>query len=168
MYREGRFHSLKATADARPVTLSTLLATSDPLFHRALLMSGDITVRRPQSMAWQEAMLRENLTYLGLDDSDLKEVINKLRLLPASDIVQVVPMVQHWSATLDEDFLPGLRAADLTITNTWCKSILTGDMAHDVRIYGYISSLQDKTDEPRHDRAPFYARGTWIEWMQRR
>ncbi|CRJ88397.1 hypothetical protein BN1708_009259 [Verticillium longisporum] len=94
-------------------------------------MSGDITVRRPQSMAWQEAMLRENLTYLGLDDSDLKEVINKLRLLPASDIVQVVPMVQHWSATLDEDFLPGLRAADLTITNTWCKSILTGDMAHD-------------------------------------
>ncbi|RBQ99849.1 hypothetical protein VDGD_08149 [Verticillium dahliae] len=40
-------------------------------------------------------------------------------------------MVQHWSATLDEDFLPGLRAADLTITNTWCKSILTGDMAHD-------------------------------------
>ncbi|KAH6696140.1 Alpha/Beta hydrolase protein [Verticillium dahliae] len=113
------------------ITLSTLLATSDPLFHRALLMSGDITVRRPQSMAWQEAMLRENLTYLGLDDSDLKEVINKLRLLPASDIVQVVPMVQHWSATLDEDFLPGLRAADLTITNTWCKSILTGDMAHD-------------------------------------
>ncbi|EGY16985.1 uncharacterized protein VDAG_08149 [Verticillium dahliae VdLs.17] len=88
-------------------------------------------IRRPQSMAWQEAMLRENLTYLGLDDSDLKEVINKLRLLPASDIVQVVPMVQHWSATLDEDFLPGLRAADLTITNTWCKSILTGDMAHD-------------------------------------
>ncbi|KAG7121495.1 Succinate--hydroxymethylglutarate CoA-transferase like protein [Verticillium longisporum] len=126
------------------ITLSTLLATSDPLFHRALLMSGDITVRRPQSMAWQEAMLRENLTYLGLDDLDAKEAVNKLRLLPASDIVQMVPMVQHWSATLDEDFLPGLRAADLTITNTWCKSILTGDMAHDGTILR--SRYLDKAD----------------------
>ncbi|RNJ60288.1 hypothetical protein D7B24_008669 [Verticillium nonalfalfae] len=101
-------------------------------------------IRRPQSMAWQEAMLRENLAYLGLDELDLKEAANKLRFLPASDIVQVVPMVQHWSATLDGDFLPGLRVVDLTITNTWCKSILTGDMAHDGTILR--SRYLDKAD----------------------
>lgn len=85
-------------------------------------------------MAWQAAMLRENLTYLGLDGYDMQEAVQRLRMMPATEIVRALPMVQHWSATLDGSFLGGLQSSDLQVANTWCNSILIGDMAHDVRL----------------------------------
>ncbi|KAH7143498.1 Alpha/Beta hydrolase protein, partial [Dactylonectria macrodidyma] len=109
----------------------------------------DISARRPRSMAWQTAMLRENLSYLGFKANDIPEAVERLREMPATQIVQTIPLIQHWSPTLDPEFLTGLRNEDLYIQNTWCRSILIGDMAHDGTILhsGYLDdpNAKDKT-----------------------
>lgn len=96
-------------------------------------MSGDVSLRRPRTLAWQEALLRENLTHLGLASLDPLEAVAKLRDIPAADLVRSIPLIQHWSPTLDDKFLPRLRG-DFYIENSWCRHILMGDMAHDVRL----------------------------------
>ncbi|KAH6615186.1 Alpha/Beta hydrolase protein [Boeremia exigua] len=116
---------------AGAISLSTLLATTEPLFSRVILMSGDVSLRRPRTVAWQEAMLCENLQYLGLGDLQLSDAIEKLRAIPAAEIVQIISLVQHWSPTLDDGFLTGFRERDFYIENSWCQHVMMGDMAHD-------------------------------------
>lgn len=95
-------------------------------------MSGDVSLRRPRSTKWQEALLRENLKHLGLEDLNSSEAIEKLRAISAVEIVHAIPLFQHWSPTLDYGLLTGFRDRDFYIENSWCKHILMGDMAHDV------------------------------------
>lgn len=95
-------------------------------------MSGDVSLRRPRTVAWQETILCENLKHLGLGDLNPPEAIEKLRALPAAEIVQMIPLVQHWSPTLDDGFLTGLRERDFYIENSWCKHVMIGEMADDV------------------------------------
>ncbi|KAJ4986321.1 para-nitrobenzyl esterase [Stagonosporopsis vannaccii] len=116
---------------AGAISLSTLLATSEPLFSRVILMSGDVSLRRPRTAAWQDALLGANLKHLGLEIHNLTEALERLYELPAAEIVQTIPLVQHWSPTLDHRFLPGLREEDFYIENTWCKYVMIGEMAHD-------------------------------------
>ncbi|KZM18769.1 hypothetical protein ST47_g10009 [Ascochyta rabiei] len=116
---------------AGAISLSTLLATTEPLFSRVILMSGDVSLRRPRTVTWQDALLCENLKHLSLGGLDLSEAIEKLRAIPAAELVQTIPFIQHWSPTLDDGFLAGLREEDFYIENSWCKHVMMGDMAHD-------------------------------------
>ncbi|KAJ8117405.1 hypothetical protein OPT61_g1391 [Boeremia exigua] len=116
---------------AGAISLSTLLATREPLFSRVILMSGDVSLRRPRTTAWQDTLLRKNLKHLGLENLSLSEAIEELRKISAEDIVHAIPLIQHWSPTLDQTFLSGLRQGDFYIDNTWCNHVMIGEMAED-------------------------------------
>lgn len=110
-------------------------------------MSGDVSLRRPRTLAWQDRLLSTNLEYLSLGKFGVLDAIEKLRNVPAVELVQRVPLIQHWSPTLDDGFLSGLRGEDFRIENTWCKNIMIGEMAHDVSCPNHAHPIIKKLNE---------------------
>jgi hypothetical protein len=91
-------------------------------------------------------LLDENLKHLGLGDLELSKAIEKLRAIPAAQIVQTIPLIQHWSPTLDDGLLDGLREGDFYIENSWCNYVMIGEMAHDVSNSDHICAVTNPTD----------------------
>ncbi|KAF5002060.1 hypothetical protein FDECE_10739 [Fusarium decemcellulare] len=116
---------------AGAICLSALLATQEPLFSRVVLMSGEVSLRRPRSMEWHESMLLDNLAKLNVKTENINEAAKSLRAIPASEICESLPLTQHWSPVQDDVFFTGLSSADLHIKTAWCNSMLIGSMAHD-------------------------------------
>jgi hypothetical protein len=102
------------------------------------MMSGETTIRRPQSKEWRDAFNKNNFQLLGLnkDDSGCRNAIFQTTV---TDIVNKLPMFQHWTPTVDGDFiteeftLGQLADVESKVGKpAWCKEIMIGDVADDV------------------------------------
>jgi hypothetical protein len=91
-------------------------------------------------MKWQDAHCSSIVKTLGLQDLSSEERRERLLNMPADEIVEKLPAFMHWSQTIDgtfihEDIIVGQvkDMADARGKPKWCKEVLVGDAAHDVR-----------------------------------
>ena len=83
-------------------------------------------------MDWHESMFQQTIENLHIADTGDDNVMRRLNALSADQIVQLLPLTDHWSPCLDGQFLNGSGTAELGIKSTWCRHILMGDMGDDV------------------------------------
>ncbi|EPE26321.1 alpha/beta-Hydrolase [Glarea lozoyensis ATCC 20868] len=125
---------------AGSICLSTLLHInhSEPLFSKAILMSGDPTLRRPRDMKWQDSHYQSIITALGLQNLTPKERIEEMLTMHPNEIVDKLPAFMHWSPTIDNTLITD----EITVGNLldpnhrrgkpeWCKKVIVGSAAHD-------------------------------------
>ncbi|KAH8676544.1 Alpha/Beta hydrolase protein [Tricladium varicosporioides] len=131
---------------AGSICVSTLLHTSSSrLFDRAILMSGDPTLRRPRSFAWQDQHLSSLIGKTHLSYPNISE----LRGVSSEVLVNSLPSFSHWSPTIDGQYMKD----EITIGTLkdrkdergkpiWCKEVLVGDALHDgTCLHGRLLSL---------------------------
>lgn len=116
------------------------------LWDRVVLMSGDVTLRKPRAREWHDEMVEEQGRSLGFEGSSKKEIGRRLREWDAGDLVERLPMAQHFCGFVNgeiEDeaaFLRrDVRLNDLGASGRgrihrpeWCKEFVVGDMGDDV------------------------------------
>ncbi|KAF2179719.1 alpha/beta-hydrolase [Zopfia rhizophila CBS 207.26] len=121
------------------VSLSTLLfAAKEPLFDRAVIMSGEATLRKPRKIRWHNGLYQDQLKFLGLKKLPKVERAKRLRDMDAEEMCQKLSIAQHFCACVDGEFLKG----DVTLSVLgddvngagkpgWCREVVVGDTAHD-------------------------------------
>jgi carboxylesterase type B len=132
-----------AGESAGGISLSTLLCAEvgkEGLFERVVIMSGEATLRKPRTRTWHEEMYHDQLKFLGLDKVDVEARKSRLKEMGADELVNKLPLAQHFCACIDGQFLK----EDITLEilgdskrkehkAEWCKELVIGDTAHDVR-----------------------------------
>lgn len=83
-------------------------------------------------MKWHAVMFEEIVKQLGIHGINHNNAVGELRAFDAEKVVSMLPIMNHWSPCLDGQFLKDNTSARSGISDTWCKHILMGDMAHDV------------------------------------
>ena len=135
----GILHKILIHLSCLLVSLSTLLILNRPLFRRAILMSGDATLRKPRRISWHDRMYNENIKILGLESISPLQRVHVLRNMAAEDLVAQLPIAQHWCAVVDGELLA--TEVDLGVLGDpqnplakpeWCEQIIVGDTMHDV------------------------------------
>ncbi|KAF2707723.1 alpha/beta-hydrolase [Pleomassaria siparia CBS 279.74] len=138
----GDLNNITAAGEsAGGISLSTLLCgeTGDEgLFERVVIMSGEVTLRKPRGRRWHEEMYKEQLKYLGLDQMGREQRLNKLTEWDAEEMCQVLPLVQTFCAVVDGKWLK--EEVTLGVLGDgghgvhkpgWCREFVVGDTAHD-------------------------------------
>ncbi|KAL5121290.1 hypothetical protein ACEQ8H_000758 [Pleosporales sp. CAS-2024a] len=138
-----------AGESAGAISVSTLLcaqedmggsSTTQALFDRAIVMSGDMTLRKPRNQSWHEQMYKEQAALLATDtaDSEPHGLKTKLQATDAESLAQQLPLMQHYSGHVDgtwltRDVMPSTLADPRRIEHkpAWCKELVTGDTIHD-------------------------------------
>ncbi|KAH7123694.1 Alpha/Beta hydrolase protein [Dendryphion nanum] len=134
-----------AGESAGGISLSTILCCKEAeredvgaLFDRVVVMSGETTLRKPRRPSWHEEMYREQLRFLGLQDVGINERVKRLREWDAEDLVQRLPLAQHFCAVIDGEWLErDVRLGELADGKSsmhkpaWCKEFVVGDTGHD-------------------------------------
>ncbi|PGH11931.1 hypothetical protein AJ80_06896 [Polytolypa hystricis UAMH7299] len=89
------------------ISISTLLVAGEgPFFSKAIIISGDPTLRKPRRTPWHNQMYAKNLKMLGLECSSPKERrVRILRTMPSEELVSRLAMAQYWYAVIDGKFL---------------------------------------------------------------
>lgn len=131
-----------AGESAGGISLSTLLcanvAGERGLFERVVVMSGEATLRKWRNRWWQQKMLEDQSTYLKLDRGDAESRKRALLDMDAEELAQKMPLAQHFTATVDNEFLT--KQVSIASLNdgqsavhkpSWCKEFVIGDTAHD-------------------------------------
>ena len=103
------------------------------------MMSGDATLRKPRTKAWQNNFYQTELRLLNLDDLTAEDRRSALYAMKAEEIASRLPPFQGWSPTVDGTLIR--KEVDLGMISDinhpagkpdWCSAIMTGDVAHDV------------------------------------
>ncbi|KAF2281338.1 alpha/beta-hydrolase [Westerdykella ornata] len=130
------------------ISLSTLLCVEgaeEGLFDRVVVMSGDVTLRKPRGWAWHEEMCREQFRYLGLESEtlDVQEKAKRLREWDVEDLCARLPLAQHFCAVIDGEILKEdvtfktmWDGASEVHKRPWCKECVVGDTRDDGTILG--------------------------------
>lgn len=135
-----------AGESAGGISLSTLLcADVEGLFERVVLMSGEATLRAPRYKEWHEGMYKDQLKFLGLENLSRNERIQGMLQYDAEEMVNKLPLAQHFSACIDgmflrDDIRPGFirDGSRKQHKPDWCKEFVIGDTAHDVSYEQYF------------------------------
>jgi hypothetical protein len=103
-------------------------------------MSGDPTLRRPRDMPWQNnhyLSISHTLQLTRLSPHENKQYYFNV---PAQELAEKLPAFRHWSPVIDGELIRGevtvgmlSDAGDRRGKPGWCKEVLVGDVAHDVR-----------------------------------
>ncbi|KNG46545.1 para-nitrobenzyl esterase [Stemphylium lycopersici] len=130
-----------AGESAGGISLSTLLCANvgeEGLFERVVVMSGEATLRKWRNRWWQERMCEDQSAYLKLDVKDTESRKKTLLDTDAEELVQKLPLAQHFTATVDARFFTGevtlgaLMAGESVVHKpSWCREFVIGDTAHD-------------------------------------
>lgn len=142
-----------AGESAGAISLSTIMCCVDAekkdgvegegLFDRVILMSGDVTLRKPRTRCWHEGMYREQVGMLGLEGVSVQERVRRLRTWDAGDLVARLPLAQHFCGVIDGVWLRrDVRIDDLGSAGekggvhrpAWCREFVVGDTGDDVSI----------------------------------
>lgn len=127
------------------ISLSTLLCVNtggEALFEKVVIMSGNATLRKSRVGSWHDMMYRDQLKLLGLDQVEVEQRKTRLREIDPMEMVNKLPMAQHYCAFVDGKFLKKNISLDLMANGlqevhkpTWCKEFVIGDTRHDVSIW---------------------------------
>jgi carboxylesterase type B len=130
-----------AGESAGAISLSTLLCADvgeEGLFDRVVIMSGEATLRKSRNKWWHQKMYEDQSTYLELDPNDVESRKRALLDTDAEELVQKLPLAQHFTATIDGQWLKQDAAPETLIDGqiphhkpSWCKEFVIGDTAHD-------------------------------------
>jgi carboxylesterase type B len=128
-----------AGESAGGISLSTLLcAETGPLFKRVVIMSGEVTLRKPRNARWHEEMFEDQFTFLGLERFQTEKKRLKLKEMPTVEIGAKLPLAQHFCGHVDGVWLK----KDVTLNTLedsmqpvhkpdWCKEAVVGDTGDD-------------------------------------
>lgn len=127
-------------ASLESVTLHLL--SEQPLFKRAIVMSGTYFLLRPLERNVQEESYNAAIAALGLEDKTPKERIKALLETPAQELISKLPPSIPFIPAVDEDLIPhtltfsqtGDRDSKLLRGKNWCKDLMIGDAQVDVSI----------------------------------
>jgi carboxylesterase type B len=129
-----------AGESAGGIVLSTLMCSQEQgLWDRVVVMSGDVTLRKPRAWAWHEELYGEQIKMLGLDGLGKEERVKRLREWDAETMCQKLPLAQHFCALVDGRWLK--EHVDLAVLEdgrrwehkpAWCREFAVGNTAHDV------------------------------------
>jgi carboxylesterase type B len=124
------------------ISLSTLLCVDtgrEALFEKVVVMSGDATLRKSRVRSWHDMMYQDQLKLLSLDHLDAEKRKMQLRDLDPMELVNKLPIAQHYCACVDGKFLKENISLDLMADGsreehkpTWCNEFVIGDTRHDV------------------------------------
>jgi carboxylesterase type B len=130
-----------AGESAGAISLSTLLCADvgkDGLFDRVVIMSGEATLRKSRNKWWHQKMCEDQSAYLKLDSGDIESRKRALLDTNAEELVQKLPLAQHFAATIDGQWLKQDAGPDMLMDGqqtghkpSWCKEFVIGDTAHD-------------------------------------
>ena len=140
-----------AGESAGAIALSTVLCSEhalgrEALFERVVIMSGEVTLRKPRGRRWHEEMYGDQLKFLGLEKVDREERTRKMRELDAGELCQKLPLAQHFCGVVDGKWLRGEvtlgtleRGGGRVHRPEWCKEMTAGSTVHDV---SFISAFR--------------------------
>lgn len=105
-------------------------------------MSGDVSLRRPRDMTWQNSQYAQNVHFLGLTHSSLEDRRKAFYDMDVQELLKKLPGAQHWIPTVDgvyikdEVSLAALADSENGLGKPeWCRRILVGDTGDDVSIH---------------------------------
>jgi carboxylesterase type B len=134
-----------AGESAGSISLSTLLCAdvgNEGLFERVVIMSGETTLRKPRNKWWHQHMYQDQASYLGLCQTDTKNLETKLLNDEAEKLAQQLPLAQNFCGYVDGSWLEAgvtletlADAEQVAHKPVWCKEFVVGDTAHDGTIY---------------------------------
>ncbi|CAG8960575.1 hypothetical protein HYFRA_00013398 [Hymenoscyphus fraxineus] len=125
---------------AGSISLTTHLHTqpSTPLFNRLIALSGDPTLRRPNTLAQQTKYATQILTK---HDISTTNNVNILLDIPAKELVLKLPPYGAWAPTIDgsyiKDEITVQKIADHSSRRgkpEWCERVLIGDALGDATV----------------------------------
>lgn len=126
------------------------LSSEEPLFKRAISMSGTPLMLKPLSPSAAEASYSSILQTLGLENASTEERIHRLLTISPNELVEKTPMTTPLTPFTDNDIVPHTTTfAELQNDNlnarskTWCEELLTGSCTHDGNVFFFmgLSSL---------------------------
>ncbi|CAG5173460.1 uncharacterized protein ALTATR162_LOCUS7632 [Alternaria atra] len=130
-----------AGESAGAISLSTLLCANvgeEGLFERVVIMSGEASLRKWRNRWWQQKMYEDQFIYLKVDGKDTESRKKILLDTDAEDLVQKLPLAQHFAATVDGQFVTPevtietmLDGSSAIHKPSWCKEFVIGDTQHD-------------------------------------
>ncbi|KAL5414503.1 hypothetical protein PMIN03_003204 [Paraphaeosphaeria minitans] len=137
---------------AGAISLSTLLCVDtggEALFEKVVIMSGDATLRKSRVRSWHDMMYQDQLKLLGLDQMEVRERKIQIRELDPMEMVNKLPIAQHYCACVDGKFLKDNISLERMTDGsremhkpTWCKEFVIGDVRHDGTVlHGRVLSL---------------------------
>lgn len=143
-----------AGESAGAISLSTLLCANtgnEGLFERVVLMSGDVTLRKPRNKWWHQKMYEDQASFLGLRVTDTEELKTRLLNDEVEKLAQQFPLIQNFCGYVDGSCLEAdvtlgtlVDAGRVTHKPAWCKDFVVGDTAHDGVIF------KSRTLDPPH------------------
>jgi hypothetical protein len=121
---------------------SLLVANEKNLFSQAITMSGDVSLRRPRNMNWQNSQYEQNVHFLGLTHASSETRRKAFYEMKAEELIRKLPMAQHWIPTVDGEYIKD----DITLAALadpenmmgkpdWCRRVIVGDTGDDVRTH---------------------------------
>ena len=125
-------------------SVSTLnqLFSEEPLFKRAISMSGTPIMLKPLPISVTETAYSTMMKELGLEGASTEERIQKLLTINADELVSKTPMTVPLLPFVDGDIIPTTTSfkklstgADFSLPGQkWCPELMIGDCQHDVSI----------------------------------
>ncbi|KAF2444556.1 carboxylesterase [Karstenula rhodostoma CBS 690.94] len=139
---------------AGSVAVLTQLFSTEPLFKRAIAMSGTPMMLKPLPAAVAEVTYNSIMEALGLENASVEERIRRLITISPEELVEKTPMTARLAPFLDGDILPEAVTFDKLASRMvipgmkWCGALMIGDCQHDVTTaildaYGITPSISD-------------------------
>ncbi|KAF3317309.1 hypothetical protein TWF173_010962 [Orbilia oligospora] len=123
---------------AGAMLLSALLQISTPLFNRALVMSGSATLRPSKVEHQQEALYRDVIQALDLENKSTEERRKELSRLSSDDVISKLPPLIHVGPSIEDGFLDDVVTLNTIAGKTrtsWCEELAIGDCFHDASCF---------------------------------
>ncbi|KAK6516055.1 hypothetical protein TWF506_005968 [Arthrobotrys conoides] len=123
---------------AGAMLLSALLQLSTPLFNRALVMSGSATLRPSKTEHQQEALYKDVLQALDLENTSAEERRRELDRFSPDDVISRLPPLIHVGPSIEYGFLNDVVTLNTIAGKTqssWCEELAIGDCFHDASCF---------------------------------
>jgi carboxylesterase type B len=126
------------------------LSSTEPLFKRAIAMSGTPLMLKPLSASTAESTYESIIKALGFENISVEERIQRLITISPEELVEKTPMAARLAPFLDEDILAeAITFGNLVSGMQWCEALMIGDCQHDVRLCLLLFSLVHVTHTHR-------------------
>ncbi|KAL4933276.1 putative carboxylesterase [Aspergillus undulatus] len=122
------------------------LNSEEPLFKRAIAMSGTYFLSQPLPYEAHEQNYQKAIAALGLSEKKPEERINALLEIPGADIVAKLPPTILAVPAVDGGTMPaaplhaqvGNTASDVPKGKNWCSDLMVGDAQIDASIIAFL------------------------------
>jgi carboxylesterase type B len=116
------------------------LYSQEPLFKKAISMSGTPILLKPSDAPMKEATYNTVMKDLGLENASAEDRLNRLRSISSDELAAKSPHFSAMRPFVDNDVVPasatfkGVSESPLPACDRkWCSELMIGDTQHDVR-----------------------------------